>query len=102
MLDTAIIIEKETTSTNDVGTPTETYEFLKETYAATRLMAGNTDYDELGRLPFSAIEFTVRYDSRINYKCRILYEDEYYAIKHVYVPGRKDWMKLVTIVFEDE
>lgn len=69
-LNTNIVIEKETTSTNSVGTPIETYATLKSTWAQLKYNSGNTEFNE-GAQPFSDIDFTIRYDSNINYKCRV-------------------------------
>jgi len=101
-LDKSITIDKETTSTNTLGTPVETYYFLKETYAGVWLKSGSTDYSTDGALPYSYVEFIIRYDERVNYKCRIQYENQYYRINHIYVVGRKDWMRIQAVVWEDE
>lgn len=98
----SITIEKEVTSTNALGTPTETYSFLKETWANMRVLGGNTQYTENSGLPFTDIEFTLRYDPRINYDCRILCDGNYYKIKHLMVEGRKDYIRLRTIVWDEE
>jgi len=96
-----IIIEKEGTTKNAVGTPIETYAFLKESYAGVWLRAGATEYTD-GALPYSNVEFIIRYDERVNYKCRILYENQYYKINHIYVVNRKDWMRIQAVVWENE
>jgi len=96
-----IIIEKEVTTTNSLGTPIETYSFLKESYAGVWLKGGSTQYTD-GAIPFTNIEFVIRYDERVDYKCRVKYEGQYYKIKHIYVQGRKDWMRLQAIVWEKE
>lgn len=96
-----IIIEKEETSKNALGTPTEAYHFLKESYAGVWLKSGNTEYGEEGALPFSSVEFIIRYDNRVNYKCRIKYEGQYYKLNHIYVVGREDWMRIQAIVWEE-
>ncbi len=101
-LNKSIIVEKENTTINDVGTPIETYQFLKETYARISLQSGDTSFTEDGALPYTNEEFLLRYDDRINYKCRFQYENQYYMIKHIKVVGRKDWMKIKCIVWEDE
>jgi len=96
-----IIIEKETTSKNALGTPTEEYAFLKEAYAGVWLKSGSTDYSGEGAIPYSYVEFIIRYDDRVNYKCRIEYENQYYKINHIYVVGRQDWMRIQAVVWED-
>ena len=101
ILDKRIIIEKETTTKNAVGTPTETYVFHKDTYANVKDLVGNTNYTTEGALPFSVTDFVIRYDDTINYKCRIQYEDQYYLIKHISYEGRKHWIRMKAIVWEE-
>ena len=100
ILNKQVIIEKESTTTNRVGTPKETYVFLKECFAEFVTRAGTTQYDPYGQVPFSSDEVTLRYDKRIDYKCRILYKNDYYKIEHIEEMGRKHWMKLNVIVWE--
>ena len=83
LLRTRILIQKETTSSNKSGTPTESFEDLKYTYARKIFKGGDTEYADEGELPYTKTEFTVRYDSRINYKCRIYYGSKYYIIHHI-------------------
>lgn len=99
-LDKHITIEKETTTKNALGTPTESYSFLKETWAGVWLKAGNTEFTD-GALPYSNVEFIIRYDENVNYKCRIQYENQYYRINHIYVKGRNDWMRIQARVWEE-
>jgi SPP1 family predicted phage head-tail adaptor len=100
-LNKSIVVEKETTSINANGTPIETYQFLKESYAGMTLRSGETQYSDMGALPFNNVEFLIRYDERINYKCRFKYEGQYYRIKHIQVLGRQDWMLIRAIVWEE-
>jgi len=102
LLNKEIIFEKETTSTNAVGTPVETYSFMKQTWAKVYVYNGGSDYDIEGTLPFTRSEFTVRYDKNINYKCRILYEAQYYEIGHIETIGRNHFLKIRTVVWEGE
>jgi len=101
-LNKRITIYKETTSTNSVGTPTETYSFLKKSWAGMRLLTGNTEYSQDGELPFTSVEFTVRYDPLINYKCKITYDSQDYKIKHIHPLGRKDFYRIIAIVWDEE
>ena len=95
------MVEKEVTTKNAAGTPIESYNFLKESYAGITLRSGDTSFTAEGALPFNNVEFLLRYDSRINYKCRFSYENQYYKIKHIQVMGRKDWMLVKAIVWEN-
>jgi len=100
-LNKRIYIEKEVTTTNAVGTPVETYSYLKETWASMRLLIGNTQFSQDGELPFSSTEFIVRYDDRIDYKCRIKYDGQYYRINHIHEQGRKDFYRILALVWEE-
>ena len=101
-LNRVITIEKEQTSTNSVGTPTEEYAFWKQTHANVRFLSGSSEYAAEGTLPFTRAEFTIRYDPNINYKCRILYDNQYYEIGHIQTIGRNHWLKIVSVVWEGE
>ena len=102
LLNKNIIFEKETNTVNSVGTPVESWEFFKESYASVRQIAGTTEFSEMGALPYTNVEFMIRFDDRVGYHFRVLYNDEYYKIKHITVDGRKDWQRLQCIVWEDE
>ena len=91
-----ITIEQETTGKNSVGTPVETYTLLKKCYATIKYNSGGTPYNE-GAQPYSDVDFSIRYDSAINYKCRILYSGEYFKIIAIELIGRKDGIRLKTI-----
>jgi len=94
-----ITIEIETTTTNAVGTPVESYATLKNTYATVQYKQGNTQFNE-GAMPYTDTDFSIRYDSRVNYKCRILYNTEYFKILHIELIGRKDGMRLKCIKWD--
>lgn len=99
-LDKQIVIEKETTTTNAVGTPQETYVFYRECYANLTVRSGGTQYNPNGQVPFSTDDFIIRYDKDVNYKCRIIYNNNYYKIEHIEELGRKKYLKIKTIVWE--
>lgn len=94
-----IKIEQETTTKNAVGTPVETYSLLKFTWATIKYTSGGTEFNE-GAQPFTDTEFSVRYDSLIDYKCRILFDNEYYKILHIELIGRKDGQRLKCIKYD--
>lgn len=96
-----IKIEVETTSNNAVGTPVETYALLKYTYASVKYTKGSTDFDE-GAFPNTDTDFSIRYDETVNYKCRILFNSEYYKILHIELIGRDDGMRLKCIKWDSE
>jgi head-tail adaptor len=74
-LNTMISIEKEITTKNAVGSPVETYSLLKKTYATVKFTAGGKEFNE-GEMPYTDTEFSLRYDSEINYKCRVMLQKE--------------------------
>jgi len=98
----SIIFEKEVTSENVLGTPEPKYTFFKNSWANMRVLGGNTQYTENSGLPFTDVEFTFRYDPKINYDCRILCDGQYYKIQHLYVEGRKDYIRIKANVWEKE
>jgi SPP1 family predicted phage head-tail adaptor len=98
-LNRIITIEQETTSVNAVGTPVETYAVLKKTFATVKYTSGGTQFNE-GAMPYTDTEFSIRFDERINYKCRVLYNTEYYKILHLELIGRKDGMRLKCIKWD--
>jgi len=99
-LDKQLVIEKETTATNRVGTPEETYEFYKEAWAQKVMTTATTQYAPQGQIPFSGDDFILRFDEDIDYKCRVIYNNNYYKIEGIEFIGRRHYMKLETIVWE--
>ena len=95
-----ITIERESTAKNRVGTQTETYTFLKQKYADLYVAGGTSQYGQEGTLPFSADIFVIRYDADVDYKCRIIYNNNYYKIEHIEEVGRKQFMRIKTVVWE--
>ncbi len=101
VLNTRITIEVGTESKNASGTPTLTYAKLKDTYAGVTYNSGGRANDEGGTYVYSDVDFNVRYDSNITYKCRILYQGQYYRIVHILPCGLRDGLKIKTIYFEE-
>ena len=99
-LNKLITFEKESTTKNRVGTPTESYVFLKTKYAELYVTGGASSYGADGTIPFTNDVFVIRYDEDINYKCRIIYNNQYYKIEHIEEVGRKQFMRIKTIVWE--
>lgn len=99
LLNKWIKIEIETTEKNDLGTPTENFSLLKYTWAGVQYLGGRSSADERGENVISDAVFTTRYDSKINYKCRVFYADQYYKITHIELIGRNEGLRLRTIMF---
>ena len=101
-LNRQIVFEKEKTSKNAYGTPVEGYSFLKTAFANIRVLSRGSEYNEEGTLPFTRVEFVVRYDPMIDYKCRIQYENQYYEIGHIETMNRKQFLKIRSVVWENQ
>ncbi len=99
-LNKRISIEIEVTTKNSVGTPIETYTELKKTFASLKYITGGTDFNE-GAQANSSHDFSIRYDSEVNYKCRVVFEGEYYKILAIELIGQKDGMRLRCVKFEN-
>jgi head-tail adaptor len=102
LLDRYIRIEVGTPGKNDLGTPIEVYNLLYETWSGVQFVGGRSAQDSHGENIVSDAIFTVRYDERINYKCRVYYEKQYYKITHIETMGRKEGLRLKTIMFTTE
>ena len=104
-----ITIQKETTTVNSLGQPAKTYDFLKDSYAKADFRGGDTQYTD-GALPFSSVDFIIRYDPDMtsdrtrqgNYKRRIQWGGQDYQIKHIFTEERNAYMRIKCIVWEDE
>ena len=95
-----IKLEVETTAKNNIGTPTETYGLLKYCFASVVYRNGGTDFEE-GAYPYTNTEFSIRWDERVNYKCRVYFEQEYFKILHIEKIGRKDGLRLKCIRWDE-
>jgi head-tail adaptor len=95
-------IWKETTTTNSVGTPTESYLLYKKTYARILFKSGTSiNTENKGVLPTAYTEILVRYDSEIDYKCKVKYNNWWYLIGYIEEVDRKAFMRLDCTVYED-
>lgn len=98
-----ITIEKATRSKSaTIGNPKDTYTTLYSTWAGVSYGAGSFNKDNVGSNVRVDAAFTIRYDSMVNYKCRILYNDQYYDIDHIEIIGRREGMRIKTILFTEE
>lgn len=98
-----ITIEKSTrTKDATIGNPRDTYAALYSTWAGVSYGAGSFNKDNVGSNVLVDAAFTIRYDPLVNYKCRILYNDQYYKIDHIEIIGRDEGMRIKTIRFTEE
>ena len=101
-LNRRIKIEKSTVTKNNIGSPIEGFTELRYTWATVNYPSGRMDNGEYGEVSRTDAVFTIRYDSRINYKCRIKYANQYYKIDHIEMIGRDEGLRLRCIKFEEE
>jgi|APHig6443717817_1056837.scaffolds.fasta_scaffold00967_5 head-tail adaptor len=85
-----------------VGQPKETFTLLKETRGGVLFTGGRMVNGSEGQNVATDATFTVRYDERINYKCRVKYLGQYYRITHIEPIGRSEGFNLKTIMWADE
>jgi len=102
MYDRPITIQKRTKGQSTIGTPTSAWTDLISKFAHVSYKGGNMDTANDAIRARTDATFTIRYDSQIDYNCRILYEADKYSIRHIEVVGRKEQMKLQCIQFEDD
>lgn len=96
-----ITIEKNTYTENASGTDTPSWSVLKTTFAEIYYGSGSVKYEEAGPLPYTSVQFQVRWDSRIDYKCRIIFNNEIHNIDQIEIIGRNKFMKIITHVYHD-
>lgn len=98
-----ITIEKSVKSKEaTIGSPKKTYATLYSTWAGVSYGAGSFNKDNAGSNVRVDAAFTIRYDQDVNYKCRILYENQYYEFDHIEIIGRNEGMRIKTILFVEE
>jgi SPP1 family predicted phage head-tail adaptor len=100
-LKTRVEIHKYSESENEGGTPIEKPVLYKKAYSGVRVMSGGTQNDGLGNLPYSNVEFILRYDKNIDYKCQVKYNNVFYKINHIELLDRNSFMKLQTVVYNE-
>lgn len=96
-----IEVWKYNVSENEGGTPIEEFLLYKGTYAKMRVLSGSTTYESMGNLPFTNVEFTIRYDPYVNYRCQVKYNSVFYKINHIQPLDRKAWLVLNCVVYNE-
>lgn len=91
-----IRFEKKTISQDSYGNVKEKWEFLKDKFASILKNSSRNNYESEGRQVTYTTTFYIRYDSDIDYNCRILYNGSYYIIMNIEEDGRKEALRLVT------
>lgn len=100
-LKTRIEVWKYDREDNSGGTPIETFKFYKYTYAGMKVRSGTTEANNLGLLPYTNVEWILRFDSLIDYRCQIKYYNKFYKIDHIEILGRKAWMRIQSSVYNE-
>jgi len=101
LLNRLITIEKSTMGKDAVGAPTSVYEEVSTVWSSMFIRSVDTRYTTEGALPVSTTEWTIRYRNDVDIKCRINYEGNYYKILSVEKVGRKEALKINTILFNE-
>lgn len=94
-LQNRIAIYKYDRSKNAANTPVEQFLFYKYTYASIKVISGSLTQDSApGTISEYSIEMLIRYDSLIDYNCKVVYEKNSYRIDYIEQVTRKGFMKL--------
>lgn len=99
-LNNRVQVWKHTVSENEVGTPVETYLFLKEVWANISKKRGSTQFMD-GSLPTAYYEITMRWDRSLGYDCRIKHGLNTYVIDDIQMIGRREGLVLQCVVWNE-
>lgn len=97
-----ITIEKAVNAKGSTGVPTDTYAVLFETWAGVSYGGGSFNSDNVGQNVRVDASFTLRWESSVNYKCRVVYEGQYYSIDHIEIIGRREGLRLKCLRYTQE
>lgn len=100
-LNRKITIEKSIMTKDSVGAPSPSYEKLFDVWAGMYIRSVDSRFFSEGVLPVSTVEWTIRYKDNIDLKCRIKYDNDYYKILSVEKIGRKESLKITTMLFNE-
>lgn len=101
LLNRKITIEKSIAGKDSVGAPTSEYSLLTDVWANMFVRSVDSRLMTEGTLPISTVEWNVRYRSDVDIKCRIKFEGDYYKILSVEKVGRKESLKITTVLFNE-
>ena len=99
-LDRKIRIDRKVKTMNAVGTPTYAYSFFKNKFATVDYRGGRTNTGEYSERVQTDATFTIRYDSEVNYKCRIVFGGSVYKIDHIEIIGRNEGQRIRCVMHE--
>ena len=101
LLNRKITIEKSTSGKDPVGAPTSAYSVLSDVWANMYIRSVDSRFMTEGTLPISTVEWNIRYRNDVNIKCRIKADGDYYKILSVEKVGRKESLKITTVLFNE-
>ena len=88
-----ITIEKVTPAKDSIGQVTPVWNELFKVKATKKCITGNENFATDGSYNYGVIQWLFRYDSRLDYDCRIVYNNQVYEIRDIrIVDRRKSWM----------
>lgn len=96
-----ITIERGTPSKDSVGAPTTAYYELARVWASMYVRGVDSRFLSEGTLPVSTTEWTIRHRDDVDLKCRILYCGNYYKVLSVERVGRRESLKITTMLFNE-
>ena len=90
-----VAIYKYDRSVNAAGTPIEGFKLYKYAYAGIKELGGSLEIDGApGTVHNQNVEITIRYDSTIDYRCKIVYGQNTYKIDCIDPVVRKGFFVL--------
>ena len=101
LLNRSITIEQSTSGKDSFGAPTSTYTVLSTVWASMYIRSVDSRFMTEGTLPISTVEWTIRYRNDVDIKCRIKHDGDYYKILSVEKVGRKESLKITTVLFNE-
>ena len=96
-----ITIEQSTTTKDAVGAPTTNYELVSCVWASMFIRSVDSRFMTEGTLPVSTTEWMIRYRDDVDIKCRIVYDGNIYKILSVEQVGRKEALKITSMLFNE-
>jgi SPP1 family predicted phage head-tail adaptor len=95
-----ITLEVETTSTNSVGTPSQSWVKVLDTWANYTIKGGGSKFDSNGVIMPLVAEFYINYRDNFNNNYRVKYNGDYYKILNVDIIGFKEALRISAIAYQ--
>ena len=91
-----ITIEKSVNGSTTTGKPIKSFQKIKDTFANVYIAGGATQYNDQYDNVKTTVTFTIRYDSNVDYDCRIVYNSRNYNIQFIEDIDVKRYLKITT------